>query len=123
MADDKLPATLESVIAARIAPIIGEMIPEQTLRDTVKKRLDLFMAGELNQVIVKELTDRCMKIVKDELDGPGYGEMWDGQRQVVGPKLEELIRKLVPDLVAAAMNAPFASLLQQMKYQLQTLGR
>jgi hypothetical protein len=116
-----LPATLESVITARIAPIIGEMIPEQTLRDTVKRTLDTFMASQLQPLIRAELEKRFTAILKTELDSPDYREIWADGGTRAGQKTEEMIRALVPDLVAAAMAAPFNQLLQNMRYQLQSM--
>lgn len=121
---NQVPATLESVITARIGPIIGEMIPEETLRSTVKLTLDRFLATQLPALVSKELEARFTALLKEELNDPQYREVWTSFGQESGPRTKELIKSLVPDLVAAAMAAPFNMLMSNMRNQLQqSLGR
>lgn len=120
---DKLPATLEAVITARIAPIIGEMIPEPVLRETVKRVTDQFLQTELPSLIRAELSERCKEMIKAELSSAEYSTFWNNGKENCSDRMKQLIRDLAPDLVVAAMSAPFAQLLNNMRNNLQQIGR
>jgi hypothetical protein len=125
---DKLPATLESVIAARIAPIIGEMIPEEDIRLQVKAMLHNFM--KVNQpngmtqfaaIVHTALTKRCAEIVNVELGKSDYNTIWTNTGAQAGPETQRMIQQLVPEIVAAAMGQMFQGVLQQVRNGLQQM--
>jgi hypothetical protein len=125
---DKLPATLESVIAARIAPIIGEMIPEEDIRLQVKAMLHNFMhvtksngRTEFADLVFTAMQKRLATIVNDELSKPSYREVWTNCGQQAGPETQKIIAQLVPEIVAAAMGSMFQNVLQNVRNGLQQI--
>lgn len=119
MAENNLPARLEDVVMSRVTPIIAELLPEADLRNLVSAAVTNFTRATLPKLLEAELRERFTNILKDELGKPAYRDVWENGAMRAGPAVQEIVAKLVPELVTSMYSGIAALAVQKMRDSLQ----
>lgn len=125
------PATLAENLRTKIRLEIAELMPPNVWQELLRTEINKFLEpttkrrgsgyssysgttpSGLETLVHGVLRDMLKEMLKKELSSPEWASFWDGQRQTMGPKMEQLVKDVAPDLMTALLKSAMSNFVSE----------
>jgi len=107
--------SLKEKVSNRIKETFADLIPEKAWTGLIDSQVKVFLEIDLPVLVKKELTDRYMIKLKEELDKPQYQGMWYNGKNTPGEAVKQIIKQCAPELIESLFGGVIQNAVMNMK--------
>ena len=115
-----VPIRFEDRVKEKIDVAISDLLPPEELAELVKQQVAHFRREHLPKLVQEEIRAQLQAAIRKELEKPEYGATWDSYGNAgAGEAVKKLLVGAAPMILEGLIGGVVATLVNQLKYQLQ----